>query len=359
MRNKTDGNRDGMEGASGRKKRPLWRYAGYVLACLLIAELGLIAVLLVKFNSLGFIENLPIVTKPGTGATATPPPGLEPATGNEDTDSENDNVDLGAEPGKTPIYAQNPIDPNIVNVLVLGLDTRKPGGNGRSDINMVVSVNKKSGEIRLASLLRDTLVPIEGHDWNRLNAAYAFGGPGLSINTVNDAYKLDIQRYVKLDFFAIQDIIDAIGGIDVKLSDAEITYLRSYGHNVSKSAGVKHLGGEAALAYARIRKIDGDFQRTQRQRNVLTATLSKARGMGVMTAIDLMTKLLPQVKTNIGTNEAIDLARKVLTAGLGEIKQMAVPIQGSYTNKKYKGMSILSVEFDKNADAIRTFLYGD
>jgi LCP family protein required for cell wall assembly len=351
------GNRDGREDAGGRKRRPRWRYAALALAFLLLAELGLLAVVLLQFHSLGFFESLPIVQKPGQGAPASPPESLEPADGGDTGDQ--DGEDVGPAAGKVPIYAQAPIDTKVVNILVLGLDTRTPGGNGRSDINMIVSIDRKRKTIKLASLLRDTLVPIEGHGWNRLNSACAFGGPGLTINTINEVYKLDIQRYVKIDFFAIKDIIDAAGGVDVKLTDAEIAYLRSFGYNVSKGAGVKHLDGGTALAYARIRKIDGDFQRTQRQRNVLTAALNKARGMGVMKAIDLMTKLLPQVKTNVGTNEAIQLARDVLAMGGGEIKQMAVPVQGSYSNMKYKGMAILSVDFDKNADALKSFLYGD
>jgi LCP family protein required for cell wall assembly len=339
----------------GKPRRGL---AGRILVFLLLAVLALAAALVYKLYSLGFIENLPIVQKTGQGpaATVTPPPGLEPADGG-DTGDQNEAV--GPAEGKVPIYKREPIDPDVVNILVLGLDAREPGGNGRSDINMIVSVNKKKGTVKLASILRDTLVPIEGHDWNRLNSAYAFGGPGLSINTVNDAFDLDIQRYVKLDFYAIKDIINELGGVDVKLTQAEVTYLRAQGLSVSKGAGMKRLDGDAALAYSRIRKIDGDFQRTQRQRNVLTALLKEARGMGVVQAVGLMTKLLPQVKTNVSTAEAVSLAKYVLSMGGGETKQMAVPVLGSFEDKKYKGMSILSVDFKKNTDALREFLYGD
>jgi len=341
--------------ADGRKKRPFRRFILYFLAFLLAIGLGVAAFLLYEFHSLGFIDNLPIVKQPSPSATPIPSADLTPSDGSI---SDNPNADVGPAAGKTPIYAQTPIDPNVVNILVLGLDTRTPGGNGRSDINLIVSIDRKNNKIKLVSLLRDTLVPIEGHDWDRLNSAYAFGGPGLSINTINSAYKLDIQRYVKIDFFGIQTIVDAMGGVDVTLTQAEVDYLRSYGHNVSKGPGIKHLDGATALAYARTRDIDSDFQRTQRQRNVMTALLSKARGMGVMQAIGLMTKLLPQVKTNISTGETVDLAKAVLAMGSGDLKQMTAPVINSYTNKKYKGMAILSVDFDKNASSIRTFLYG-
>jgi polyisoprenyl-teichoic acid--peptidoglycan teichoic acid transferase len=343
---------------AGRRKRPRWHYVAYFLAILLVAEFGLVAMVIKQFNATGYFENIPIIKKltPSAGIT---PPSLEPGDGSDNSDTADSTVDVNLAVGKTPIYAQTPIDPNVINILILGLDTRTPGGNGRSDVNMIVSINNKDKTIKLASILRDTLVPIEGHDWNRINSAYVFGGPGLTINTINDVYKMDIQRYVKMDFFAIKDIIDAVGGVDIKLTEKEITYLRSYGFSVSKGAGVKHLDGDIALAYARIRKIDSDFQRTQRQRNVMTAALGKVRGMGVIKAINLMTSLLPQVKTNISTNEAIELAKGVLAMGTKDLKQLALPIQGSWSNKKYKGMSIISVDFDKNTSALKSYLYGD
>ncbi len=348
-----------LDGGEPQKRRPAWRWALYALLALVAAEAGILALTVREFMSYGFFEKIPIVSKTDSGAARTPPPDLEPGDSNGDVNAgQDDDEEVNLKVGKTPIYHKDPIDPDVVNILALGLDSRKPGGNGRSDMNMVISVDRRNKTVKLVSILRDTLVPIEGHDWNRLNAAYAFGGPGLAINTVNEAYGLDIQRYVKLDFFAIQDIIDAVGGVDVTLRQNEIANLRGNGYQVSGGAGVKHLDGATALAYARIRKIDGDFQRTQRQRNVMTAALGRVRGMGVTQAIDLMTRLLPQVKTNVSTNDAIALAREVLAMGGGhEIKQLALPVQGSYSNKKYKGMSVLAVEFDKNERALKEFLY--
>lgn len=360
MTNKRSNDRTNSQyggGERGKQGRPRWKVAARVLVMLLVVELGLVAVFFGQLGSMGFFERLPIVQKIKGTAPLSPPESLEPADSAAATEAPDTEFNPNLAVGKTPIYAQPIIDPNVLNVLVLGLDTQKPGGNGRSDLNMIISIDHKNKTIKLVSLLRDTLVPIEGHDWNRLNSAYAYGGPGLAINTINEVYGMDIQRYVKLDFFAIRDIIDAVGGVEVKLTDAEITYLRSYGHNVSKGAGVKHLDGEVALAYARIRKIDTDFQRTQRQRNVMTAALGKVRGMGVIAAIDLMTKLLPQVKTNINTNESIQLAREIIAMKGTEMKQIAIPIQGSWSDKKYKGMLIISADFKKNTEALKSFLY--
>ena len=359
MRNKRNEKYEDEYAGEKPVRRPRWHKVARFLVVLLLVELGLMAVAIGRLNSLGYFEDLPIVKKLKSGDIFKLPEGLEPGEKNVEDNGGEEDIEPDLQVGKTAIYEADPFDKNVLNILVLGLDSRKPGGNGRSDLNMIVSINRKKDTIKLASLLRDTLVPIEGHDWNRLNSAYVFGGPGLAINTVNEVYGMDIQRYIKIDFYAIQSIIDAVGGVDIKLTEKEITYLRSYGHKVSKGAGVKHLNGTVALAYARIRKIDGDFQRTQRQRNVMMAALTKVRSMGVVKAIDLMEKLLPQVKTNIKTNDAIQLAKDIIGMDIGDIKQISIPVQGAYENKKYKGMSVISVDFEKNKDALKSFLYGE
>lgn len=345
-------------GKNGRKGRHR-HFLAWFLGALAVLVLALAGVLAWKLKSLGFQENIPIVQKTQQGGALTPPPSLEPAGSDAQTDSPDSLVDPNLTVGKTPIYSRTPIDPNVVNILVIGLDSRKPGGNGRDDVNMVVSIDRKNSTMKFVSFLRDSLVPIEGHDWNRLNSTYPYGGPGLTINTINGIYNLDIQRYVKLDFFALQDIVDAVGGVDVILTDKEITYLRSLGYKVSSGAGVKHLDGRTALAYSRTREIDTDFQRTQRQRNVMVAAFGKVRALGLSQALSLMNKLLPEVKTNIGTGDTITLATEVIGMGGKEIRQMAVPVNGSWKNAKYKGMLIISVDFDKNKQAIRDFLYSN
>ena len=260
--------------------------------------------------------------------------------------------------GGVSIDQRNPIDPDIVNILVLGLDSRAPGGNGRSDANLIVSINRKNKTIKLTSLLRDTLVPIEGHDSNRLNEACYLGGPGLAVNTVNSVYGMDIQRYVEVDFNALTDLVDGVDGVDIPLTSAEVTNLRSQGLEISQGAGAKHLNGKEALAYTRIRKIDNDFERTQRQRNVVEAALKKVRSLGVVKALDLMNDLLPQLTTNISMNEMVDLATQAIGTDGGELDQLSLPVKDGYTGKVYKGMSILSVDFEKNTKELYTFLYG-
>lgn len=355
-----DDSDDAGQAHGGRRRRKkhsaLHRALNITLIVLLAAAATLGGMLYQAVRGSGAIESLPIVTAPAASPSAAPTPPADLAPAQEDTDdgplptSVPDN-------GRTPIYAVPAQDPDVLNILVLGLDTRERGGSGRSDVNMIVSIRRTDGRVRLASLLRDTLVPIEGHGWNRLNSAYLFGGPGKSINTVNGVYGTDIQRYVKLDFFAISDIIDAVGGVQVELTKAEVDWLRDDGINIPAGAGAKQLDGAKALAYARIRKLDSDFQRTQRQRNVMKAALKNLQGMGAVQSVALMRKLLGQVRTNIGAAELFSLAATVVSARGQQITELTVPVKGSYSFKSYKGMSILSVNFEKNTGALKDFLY--
>lgn len=349
----------GNEGPRSRRRKKrsaLHRALNIALIVLVVAAAALGGVLFAAVRGSGAIESLPIVTAPGASANAAPTPPTDLTPAQEDNNDEPLPTSL-PDNGRTPIYAVPARDPDVLNVLVLGLDTRERGGSGRSDVNMLVSIRRTDGRVRLASLLRDTLVPIEGHGWNRLNSAYLFGGPGQSINTVNGVYGTDVQRYVKLDFFAISDIIDAVGGVQVELTKAEVDWLRDDGVNIPAGAGIKQLDGAKALAYARIRKLDSDFQRTQRQRNVMKAALKNLRSMGPVQSVALMRKLLGQVRTNIGTAEMLSLAATVVSARGQDITELTVPVKGSYSFKNYKGMSILSVNFDKNTNALRDFLY--
>ena len=342
---------------SAPKKRPLWYWPACTLIVLMLTELVLIGTVFIRFGSSINYQAVPIVSAPeSSGAIVLPDLDADaPADG---TTEQDDEADYNLDVGETPIYQKDPIDSNVINILVLGLDTRTPGGNGRSDVNMIVSIDRKNKTIKLASMLRDTLVPIEGHDYNRLNTCYIYGGPGLSINTVNNIYDMDIQRYVKVDFFAIMDIVDAVGGVDIELTSAEANYMREHGYSgVSRGEGEKHLTGEEALYYARIRHLDSDFGRTQRQRNVVEAALKRVRKIGVVKALDLMNKLLPQVMTNISTNELVSLATDVIGMS-GETDQVSLPAKGTYTGKYYKKMAILAVNFEENTKILHEFLYG-
>ncbi len=266
--------------------------------------------------------------------------------------------------GKTPIYKVEKKDPNIENILVLGTDSRDvTRERGRSDAMIVLSYNKKTGEIKMVSILRDSLVPIEGRGWNRINAAYSFDGVGLAVNTVNQLFNLDIQRFVVIDFNGVTDFIDKAGGITISLTQAEADYLTNYnGGKVKFSAGPNQFNGDRSLAYMRIRKIDSDFKRTARQRNVIETLAKKIITEKSLSEIyDLTNFAFGLVKTNISLGELTSIVSEVATDALSSGLKMEshhVPFSDAYVYKRYNGMAIVSFDINDAARRVNKIIYG-
>ena len=266
--------------------------------------------------------------------------------------------------GKTPIYKVEKKDPNIENILVIGTDSRDvTRERGRSDAMIILSYNKKTGAIKMLSILRDSLVPIEGHRWNRINAAYSYDGVGLAVNTVNQLFDLDIQRFVVVDFNGVTDFIDRAGGVTISLTQKEVDYLTNYsGGKVQYNVGPNDLNGDRALVYMRIRKIDSDFGRTARQRNVIETLAKKIiTEKSISEIYDLTNFAFGLVKTNISLSELTsvigNIATDAMRSGLN-IDSHHVPFSGAYTYKRYNGMAIISFDIDDAARRINKIIYG-
>jgi len=263
--------------------------------------------------------------------------------------------------GKTPIYKVEQKDPDIINILILGTDSRDvTKERGRSDSMMVLSYNQKTGAVKIVSILRDSLVPIEGHKWNRINAAYSFDGVGLAVNTVNQLFDLDIQRFVVIDFNGTKDFINHIGGIDITLTEAEAAHYNRNGFMQKEvSAGPCHMDGAMALVYMRTRKVDSDFGRTNRQRTVIETVVKKILSeMSVSEIYDLTDFAFKLVKTNISLTELLPVVGSAATRISGlSIESQHVPYSDSYQYKYYNGMAIISFDIDEAARRINKFLY--
>ena len=266
--------------------------------------------------------------------------------------------------GKTPIYKVAKKDPNIENILVIGTDSRDvTRERGRSDAMIVVSYNKKTDAVKMVSILRDSLVPIEGRGWNRINAAYSFDGVGLAVNTVNQLFNLDIQRFVVVDFNGVTDFIDKAGGLTISLTQAEVNYLSNYsGGKVHYEVGPNKFNGDRALAYMRIRKIDSDFGRTARQRNVIETLARKiVKEKSLSEIYDLTNFAFGLVKTNISISELTsvigDIASSAIRKGLN-IQSQHVPYSDAFAYKYYNGMAIISFNIDDAARRVNNFIYG-
>ena len=266
--------------------------------------------------------------------------------------------------GKTPIYKVEKKDPNIENILVIGTDSRDvTKERGRSDALIVVSYNKKTGSVKMVSILRDSLVPIEGRGWNRINAAYSFDGVGLCVNTVNQLLDLDIQRFVVVDFNGVTDFVNKAGGLTISLTQAEADHFnktRTFGTTVE--AGPCYFNGDRALAYMRVRKIDSDFKRTERQRKVIETLAKKIiREKSLSEIYDLTNFAFGLVKTNISLSELTsvigNVASDAMKSGLN-MESHHVPFSDAYTYKYYNGMAIVSFDINDAARRVNKIIYG-
>ena len=261
----------------------------------------------------------------------------------------------------------------VINILLIGNDSREAGEDGRSDAMILLSISNETKSIVMLSLLRDMYVEIPGHNDNRLNAAYAYGGAELLMETLEHNLDIEVHRYVQVNFQAFAGLVDAVGGVDLELSNEEVQYVNGYltEYNViegrpegtdymdSAASGLLHLNGPQALAYCRIRYIGSDFARTQRQRDVLMAVIKKAPKALLTNAGELMNGLLPNLTTNLTEAECRSLSLQVFNLARYELAQTRIPIDGSYSNAKIDGKSVLEVDFEKNKEFIRQAIYGE
>lgn len=267
-----------------------------------------------------------------------------------------DEVDPKAKSVK--IAKEDPKDDQVFNVLLVGTDSRDPNSDmGRSDSMMMVSFNEKDGKSTALSFLRDSLVDIDGYGKSRLGHTYAYGGVGLTINTLNKTYDLDIQNYVTIDFENLVSIIDEIGGVKVYISEEEAEYYREHGMPDIQSGDVT-LTGSQALAHARNRTLGNDFERTRRQRSVMYGIYRKVmEEKDPTTILPLINFCLNHVSTNMSVTEIYDIAKKVLAVDNLKMQQAGVPQDGTYTDVNYEGMAVLEIDVEANKKYIQELLY--
>lgn len=208
----------------------------------------------------------------------------------------------------------------IKNIALFGVDSRDSESNdGRSDTIMIMSVNMRTGEINLISILRDTYVPIDGYGETKINAAYAYGGASLAVKTLNQCFDMDITDYITVNFSELAQIIDATGGVTIEITEAEAGQVNS---NLAAaqaegmttqpvetvSAGVVTMNGDQAVAYARIRSIDSDTVRASRQQTVLSAVLENIKNMSVWHYPTFIREFMAISESSLSTSEFMKFA---------------------------------------------------
>ncbi len=247
-----------------------------------------------------------------------------------------------------------------MNVALFGVDENKTN----TDTIIIASINNDTKEVRLVSVYRDTYLNIGEDRYSKANSAYPNGGMEWAISMLNTNLDLDIEKYVMVDFSALTDIIDELGGIEITVDHDEAEHLNNYCVSVSKvaekdyeplpGAGTYLMDGVQATSYCRIRYTAGnDFKRTLRQREVIAKIVDKAKKSDIGTLTKIMNKVFPKISTNIAKNE-------ILTLGMGMLSYKIGATTGfPFWHRTWVdgGDEEVSVTLEKNVDELHTFLF--
>lgn len=308
-------------------------------------------------------------------------------------------VEKPKEEEKIEIIVKEKENENIVNVALFGVDSRDENTfTGLSDSIMILSINKETNTVKLFSIMRDTFVPImdeknQMKKYGKINSAFASGKSDvnksaiIAMNTLNNAYELDISDYAVVNFYGMAEIIDAVGGVTVTVTQDELTWKGAGKPNLNncmdeickekglnpekyyvKSAGTQTLNGIQAVAYSRVRQCksvwgtNNEYGRTDRQRHIMQELFQKAVNMDKKKQVELIDALLPFVKTSFGATEILDLASNVLLEEPSFL-QYRLPAEGYIsdmlmTSPKGYG-SVIYYDIDYAAELINAIIYDD
>ena len=261
-----------------------------------------------------------------------------------------------------------------LNVALFGLDSREGdlGKGNRSDTMMIASLNKATGEVKLVSVYRDTLLELDDGSYNKANAAYAFGGPEGAISMINRSMDMDISKYVAVNFNALVDVIDALGGLDITLTDAEVVHMNNYCVETSEITGKKykriepevagtyHLNGVQAVSYSRIRYTEGgDFQRTSRQRLVIEKIAEKAKKADLSTINKIIDAVFPEITTSFTSGEIVKMSAGLLQYSIGDNEGFPMDNETPDSIPGYQGSYVVPKGLEENVVKLHKFLFPD
>lgn len=248
---------------------------------------------------------------------------------------------------------------HYVNILLIGQDRRAGEGTQRSDSMILVTFNKSTQAITLTSFMRDQYVNIPGYGNDKLCHAYQYGGMPLLDQTLSDHFGIRIDGNIEVDFSGFESIIDLLGGVDISLTQAEVDHLwNGYGYKLQP--GMNHLSGKEALAYARIRKIDSDYQRANRQRTVLTSIMNAYKSKDLVTMLSLLEQILPLITTDIPKDQLVSYTLDLFPMCSGaSIQQLRIPADGTFKGGYIKVSSShrmwcqYNIDFETNRRLLR------
>ena len=378
--------------SSNNRRRPKKRITGrfYAFLTAIVVLVVMLTVVLTRSRGIVAADN-PVLPTPAPATTTDEWTEADAPTPEPGANGESMSIDelIQSDPDLAPLEGDDKVQVNDLsiteglpgewtNILLLGSDTRNIKKVSRTDTMMIASINTNDGRIKLISIMRDTIVPIPGHGDKKLNSASYYGGPELTMKVVNECFKMNISKYVLVNFGGFKEVIDTLGGIELDVTEAEMEQINLNLKEQGRLLGLskeKFLAGEynlktfganvpldglQALAYARIRHIDSDFQRTERQRKVIDAAIQKLRGsVSVTQLMQLATSVWDYVQTNVDTISAVGLAKTALSSGIGKVTTGLMPINGTYKNESRgsNGSALYDTDFAANAARLYKFIY--
>jgi len=261
------------------------------------------------------------------------------------------------------------VDEGYRNIVIFGVDSRQnalsKGTN--SDTIIIASINNKTKDIKLVSIYRDTYTNISGVGFDKINAAYSRGGYSLALSTINTNFDLDIKEYVTVNFQAVVNTIDMLGGITLDITEEELKYLNGYVRSLNKingtdvpglsKAGIQTVNGTQATAYARIRYTSGgDYKRTERQRIVVGKIFDKVKASDLPTVNALIDEIFPKTLTNLSTLDLLSLAKDVFSYNI--VNQTGFPFEpDAHTYKKIS--YVFPIDLQSNVTKLHEFLFDE
>lgn len=259
---------------------------------------------------------------------------------------------------------------DIQNIALFGIDETE-GTAGRSDCIMILTIDNKHKKLKLSSIIRDLYVTIPTKSKkDKINHAYAFGGADLALKTLNENFNLNLTQFVAVNFSSLPKIIDSIGGITLDITNDEIKYINDYIDNINKlnsttspnitTSGIQEVDGTQALAYCRIRYTDGgDFERSQRHRNVINQLFEESKKLPMTQYPSLLDEILPIVHTNLEKSEIISLTLDLNSFRNGTILQDRFPYDDDGNGKLIGGIYYYVFDEASTIEKMHDFIYED
>ena len=260
----------------------------------------------------------------------------------------------------------------VKNILLVGVDggSQREGEIARSDTMMLLTIDDNHNQLKLSSFLRDTYIDIPGYKEDKLNAAQSHGGTQLLVDTLEYNFGIDIDNYMLVNFDMFITIVDSMGGVDVEVTEAEADYINSKDHMTEVEAAAfpneiiaddsVHLTGAQALWYARIRYLDSDFMRTQRQRKVISAIVHKATRTDPVTLMGMLDKIVPMIETDLTSDEMMSLGMNSVKYIRYDIAQQQIPADNTWSNARRKGSgAVLEIDLEKNKQILQDFVFNE